>query len=156
MVLRGRELDTGAIEDLDSAIFYANKVLELNKLARYSISQLDALSLLVYIYKSTQNMDSVAKYLELTVNTKDSLFSRQKIMQLQSMTFNEQLRQQQGLIESLNRKVNNIEEANAQRSRELAHAQNEIKEAPPESRSSGAFGLGKLNISELEKAYKGE
>jgi hypothetical protein len=51
------------------------------------------------------------------------------------------------LIESLNRKVNNIEEANAQRSRELAHAQNEIKEAPPESRSSGAFGLGKLNIS---------
>jgi len=80
---------------IDSAIFYANKVIELNKLTRYSISHLDALSLLVDIYKSKHNMDSVAKYLELTVLAKDSLFSQQKIMQIQSITFNEQLRQQQ-------------------------------------------------------------
>ncbi len=59
------------------------------------ITQLDALNLLASIYKSKNNIDSVAKYLQLTIAAKDSLFSQQKVLQIQNMTFNEQLRQQE-------------------------------------------------------------
>ncbi len=80
---------------LDSGIFYANKVLELSKVARNISVKLDALNLLADVYKLKHNTDSVAKYLQLTIETKDSLFSQQKVMQLQGITFNEQLRQQE-------------------------------------------------------------
>src|SRR4051812_36757661 len=41
------------------------------------------------------NNDSLAKYLQLTIATKDSLFSQRKVMQFQNLTFDEQLRQQE-------------------------------------------------------------
>ena len=41
----------------------------------------------------------------------------------------EQLRQQQSFIESLSRKVNQIELAESQKSRELDHLESEVKEA---------------------------
>jgi two-component system NtrC family sensor kinase len=50
--------------------------------------------LLADVYKSKGNSDSSVKYVELTLATKDSLFSQQKVIQMQSATFNEQLRQQ--------------------------------------------------------------
>ena len=81
--------------EFDSSIFYANKVLEVSKAARYLIAQLKALDLLADVYKSENKIDSVAKYLQLTIAAKDSLFSQQKVMQMQNMTFNEQLRQQE-------------------------------------------------------------
>jgi two-component system NtrC family sensor kinase len=81
--------------EFDSSIFYANKVIELSKSAHYSIAKLNALNLLSETYKSTRNIDSVAKYLQLTISTKDSLFSLQKILQIQSLTFEEQLREQE-------------------------------------------------------------
>ena len=80
---------------LDSSIFYANKVLELSKVARNILVKLETLNLLADVYKLKHNADSVAKYLELTIETKDSLFNQQKVMQVQSMTFNEELRQQE-------------------------------------------------------------
>ena len=80
---------------LDSSIFYANKVLELSKVARNISVKLDVLNLLADVYKLKHNTDSVAKYLERTIETKDSLFNQQKVMQVQSMTFNEELRQQE-------------------------------------------------------------
>jgi hypothetical protein len=70
----------------------------------------------------------------------------QKLEQ-QNQALQEQLRQQQAVIESLTHKVNKIEEASAQRDRMLETAQPEIKEPPLESKSSGTFGLGKVNIS---------
>jgi len=82
-------------DQLDSTIFYANKVLEVSKAAHYPLVKLEALKLLSDVYKSKHNIDSTAKYLELTLSTTDSLFNHQKLIQIQSMTFNEQLRQQE-------------------------------------------------------------
>ncbi|HEX5151463.1 MAG TPA: tetratricopeptide repeat protein [Parafilimonas sp.] len=78
----------------DSGIIYAKKVLELNNYAKYPKALLEALDLLAGIYKSTENKDSTVKYLQLAVSTKDSLFNQQKLIQMQTLTFNEQLRQQ--------------------------------------------------------------
>jgi signal transduction histidine kinase len=79
----------------DSTIFYAKKTIELSQTAHYSIVKLDALSMLSEIYRSQKNIDSLARYLDLTIAAKDSLFSQQKVMQVQSLTFNEQLSQQE-------------------------------------------------------------
>ena len=83
------------MRQLDSSIFYANKVLKLSKVAHFLIKKLEALNLLSEVYKSKHNTDSVAKYLELAIQTKDSLFNQQKIIQMQSLTFNEKMRQQE-------------------------------------------------------------
>ena len=83
------------IAQLDSAAFYANKVLEVSRMVHYPIVQLDALRLLAEVYKSRHQVDSSNKYLELTLRTKDSLFNQQRLLQMQNMTFNEQVRQQE-------------------------------------------------------------
>jgi two-component system, NtrC family, sensor kinase len=80
---------------LDSSIFYANKVLEFSKMVRNIPVKLDALNLLADVYKLRHNTDSVAKYLALTIETKDSLFNKRKVMEIQSMTFSEELRQRE-------------------------------------------------------------
>ncbi len=80
---------------LDSSIFYANKVLELSKAAHFPIGKLQALTLLSDVYKLKHNSDSVARYLELANETKDSMFNTKKIMEIQSISTNELLRQQE-------------------------------------------------------------
>jgi len=57
--------------------------------------KLDALSLLANVYKLKRNTDSVAKYLELTIETKDSLFNTRKLIEMQNMTFNDELRRRE-------------------------------------------------------------
>ena len=79
----------------DSSLFYANRVLDISRVNRYSISQLAALNLIANNYKANHNNDSLAKYLQLTIAAKDSIFSQQKLMKLQSMTFNDQMRRQE-------------------------------------------------------------
>ncbi len=80
---------------LDSSIFYENKVLELSKTAHYLPGKLQALNLLSDVYKLNHNTDSVTKYLELTIETKDSLFNTKKLMEIQNISFSEQLRQEE-------------------------------------------------------------
>ena len=82
------------LNETDSSTYYANKVLEVSQLQKYPIAKLEALNLLAEIYNSKNNNDSTSKYLSLIIATKDSLFNQQKVMQMQSITFNEQLRQQ--------------------------------------------------------------
>ena len=84
-----------SIKQYDSSILFANKVLETGKSAVYFKAQSDAYILLSGIYKSKHNVDSLAKYLELTIAAKDSLFGQRKILQLQSIAFDEALRQQE-------------------------------------------------------------
>ena len=60
--------------EFDSSIFYANKVLESSQRTNYAAAKLSALNLLADIYQSKKKVDSVAKYLQLTVAAKDSLF----------------------------------------------------------------------------------
>ncbi len=78
----------------DSGIYYANKVLQASKFARHPLMQLNALALLADVYKGKQDIDSTAKYFELALAMKDSLFNQDKVMQMQNQTFNEQVRQQ--------------------------------------------------------------
>lgn len=77
----------------DSAIYYAQQVLAASHYAQHPLGKLSALSTLADVYKSQHKVDSAAKYFELLMGTKDSLFDQQKVMQMQSLSFNEQLRQ---------------------------------------------------------------
>ncbi|MEP7374745.1 MAG: ATP-binding protein [Chitinophagaceae bacterium] len=83
------------INSPDSGIFYANKVMEVSRYAKYPQVQLEALTLLADVYKGKDNTDSTAKYFELALAMKDSLFNRGKVLQMQNQTFNEQVRQQE-------------------------------------------------------------
>ena len=80
---------------LDSSIFYANKVLELSKEAHFPVGKLEALNLLSDVYKLKHNTDSVVKYLQLGIQTKDSMFNTKKVVEIQNIAFSEQLRQQE-------------------------------------------------------------
>jgi two-component system, NtrC family, sensor kinase len=79
----------------DSSIYYANRVLEAGKYAKYPQLQMEALTLLANLYKEKHNTDSTAKYFELASAIKDSLFNQDKVLQMQNQTFNEQVRQQE-------------------------------------------------------------
>ena len=83
------------INEPDSSIYYANKVMEASRYAKYPEMQLEALTLLANVYKGKHNVDSTARYLEMALAIKDSLFNREKVMQMQDQTFNEQVRQQE-------------------------------------------------------------
>jgi signal transduction histidine kinase len=61
----------------------------------YPLGILEASTMLTGIYESEKNKDSTLKYLKLTIALKDSLFSREKTRDAQSLAFNEQLHQQQ-------------------------------------------------------------
>jgi signal transduction histidine kinase len=80
-----------SVDNTDSSIYYAKKVLEQYRSDRYSIAALKALALLAGIYKSQHKSDSVAKYLDLSNAVKDSLFNQRKIMEVQSVAFKDQL-----------------------------------------------------------------
>jgi signal transduction histidine kinase len=82
------------LNQLDSAIFYANKVLEINKSIRFFVVKTNTLELLANLYKKRNNSDSAAKYFEWAIAAKDSLFNQGKAVRMQNMTMNEQLRQQ--------------------------------------------------------------
>jgi signal transduction histidine kinase len=79
----------------DSAIFYANMILEKSETRTNSIVRLNALKLLVDIYKSDHKKDSLSKYRDLYYDTNDSLFSKRKVMQMKDLSFAEETRQKE-------------------------------------------------------------
>ncbi|HVX27188.1 MAG TPA: ATP-binding protein [Parafilimonas sp.] len=83
----------------DSAIFYAKQVIGLGTRVSINAPLIDASRLLVKIYKSRHEIDSAFKYQEILLTYQDSLFSQEKIKQLQNVTFNEQLREQEIIFE---------------------------------------------------------
>lgn len=56
---------------------------------------LHAAMLLSNLYKSSASFDSAFQYQELSMNIKDCLFNIEKIKQVQNLSYNEQLRQQE-------------------------------------------------------------
>jgi len=68
-------------------------------------------------------------------------------LQQQNRALQEQLRQQQSLIESLARKVSDIQNADRQRSQETPRAPVEDQASGMTSRATGPLSLGKINIS---------
>jgi signal transduction histidine kinase len=80
---------------LDSAIFYAQKVRRSGGESTELKNMAEALTNLEYAYKLKGNKDSLLKYMELSHNFKDSIYSKEKNKELQSITFNDQLKQQE-------------------------------------------------------------
>jgi tetratricopeptide (TPR) repeat protein len=83
------------IGQTDSAVFYARQVISQGTAVSIPAPVIEASALLAKIYKSIHNTDSAFKYQEILLASKDSLFSQEKIKQMQNVTFDEQLRQQE-------------------------------------------------------------
>ena len=79
----------------DSAILYAKKVITQGTAVSITEPIIEASALLTKIYKSIHETDSAFKYQEILLATKDSLFSQDKVRQMQNVTFDEQMRQQE-------------------------------------------------------------
>ena len=79
---------------LDSATYYAKNAMKLSQKESLTPKVLDASALLTELYIKI-NTDSAFKYQRVMLSTKDSLFSEEKIKQLQNLSFNEQMRQQE-------------------------------------------------------------
>ncbi|MEO9022547.1 MAG: ATP-binding protein [Ginsengibacter sp.] len=77
----------------DSSIYYAKKAINLAKKESLIPNVIDASALLTELYMKT-NTDSAFKYQSIMIEAKDSLFSEEKIKQLQNLSFNEEMRQQ--------------------------------------------------------------
>jgi signal transduction histidine kinase/Tfp pilus assembly protein PilF len=79
----------------DSCLYYAKLSFTTAKNSGFMDYLLDASKFLAEYYRSVRNVDSAFVYLSATIAAKDSLFSQQKANQIQSMTYDEGVRQQQ-------------------------------------------------------------
>ena len=82
--------------ELDSAKYYAISVVQSwNNLESEAKNLLEALNTLGQVYKLKGEKDSAIKYIELFHTIKDSIFSEEKIRDVQKQTFREQIKQQE-------------------------------------------------------------
>lgn len=79
----------------DSAVWYAKKVLAEKITKTYPLGLLKAASLLADIYEAQDKPDSTLKYLRIAVSLKDSLFNREKMIAVQTLTYKEQEKQKE-------------------------------------------------------------
>ena len=79
----------------DSAIYYATKGFLIDQQFNLLVQQLQASTLLTKLYKQENKIDSAFKYQQLMIDTKERVFSNEKINRLQTLEFNEQIRQQE-------------------------------------------------------------
>lgn len=79
----------------DSSIYYSKQTLLIGQSTAYPIAIFKASSLLAGIYKAKHAIDSLVKYSDLATATKDSLFNQQKVTEVQNISFNEKLHQQE-------------------------------------------------------------
>lgn len=79
---------------LDSCFYYAQQALELSQAANNVKYTFEASSLLSSLYDSTDR-NRAYHYFKLAAAAKDSMFNQEKVKQVQNLSFNEQLRQQE-------------------------------------------------------------
>jgi hypothetical protein len=79
---------------LDSSLYYDRESYEIAAKASDRKNMLEAATVLASFFEKKNN-DSTLKYLKITIALKDSLFNQEKTKQVQSLTINEQLRQQE-------------------------------------------------------------
>jgi signal transduction histidine kinase len=79
----------------DSAIHYSKEALQIATAGNFLFEVQQASEMLAEIYKSKYQGDSTLRYMQLSTDAKDSLFSQEKMKQFQSFAFNEKLRQQE-------------------------------------------------------------
>jgi tetratricopeptide (TPR) repeat protein len=80
---------------IDSSLYYAKKGVAIAKEKGFTKELLNASSFLYSFYKNSRNTDSAFYYLETAKALNDSLFSQQKNKLLQSLAFDEKIRQQE-------------------------------------------------------------
>ncbi len=79
----------------DSAIWYGQQSLFVAQSSMLTSRQSDASDFLSAFYKKRHQPDSALKYLELSVVLKDSLFNKEKVQEMENLTFDENNRQQE-------------------------------------------------------------
>ncbi|HMK19579.1 MAG TPA: ATP-binding protein [Chitinophagaceae bacterium] len=81
--------------NIDSSIYYSKEILNKRPFLFFQRGVLDAMTILAQDYKLKNQNDSAIKYLESSIALNNSLFNKEKTRAIQSLTFNEQLRQQE-------------------------------------------------------------
>jgi tetratricopeptide (TPR) repeat protein len=89
------KLYQGQLHKYDSAVYYASLVLRIAERTAILPKQLDAANFLTNQYKTMQNTDSAYAYLTMVQQLNDSINSRAKIRELQVISSDEKLRQQE-------------------------------------------------------------
>lgn len=82
----------------DSAIYFATQSFELAQKVNFPSRALDAAQMLTALYKNNQRPDSAFAFLERATILSDSINSRQRVRQMEMLSTNEQLRQQEAAI----------------------------------------------------------
>ncbi len=82
----------------DSAILFSHKALVIARKSDFLSRQYDALSFLSETYKK-KSMDSAFQYLTNSLEIKEKIYSNSKVKQLQILSSDEQLRQNEKIIE---------------------------------------------------------
>lgn len=80
---------------LDSAVWYAKKVLAAKIAKSYPVSALKAANLLSDVYEMKNRPDSTLKYMRMAVGLKENLFNREKMMAIQNVHYKEQEKQRE-------------------------------------------------------------
>jgi two-component system, NtrC family, sensor kinase len=78
----------------DSSLFYGRKALSIARAAPFFKQVLEISSFLTGLFTEKKQFDSAFYYQQLSIATKDSLFSVSEIRKVQDLKFNEQQRQQ--------------------------------------------------------------
>ena len=81
------------LNKMDSCTYLAKKAFEEAKLDHNPDQVLKATSLLTAAYKSVNNYKEAYDYQQIMLKAQDSLYSQQKTLQVQNLTFSEQQRQ---------------------------------------------------------------
>ncbi|HLA56095.1 MAG TPA: tetratricopeptide repeat protein [Flavobacterium sp.] len=83
---------------IDSSLVYAYQALRLAS-KDYDLVTLQSYNILYRNYEARQKQDSAYKYLKLAIDIKDRIFSEEKTRNIQSLEFNEEIRQQEVALE---------------------------------------------------------
>src|SRR5579871_528570 len=79
----------------DSCLYYAKRSLQIASQRKFTRQILNAAQFLADYYQDKKIFDSAFAYQHLSIQAKDSLFSAQKILEFQNISFSEQMRQQE-------------------------------------------------------------
>ncbi len=90
-----------ALEQYDSANYYALKSIQLSNPLGFREQTLRSYEYLYKSFEETKQQDSVNKYFRLAMTAKDSLYSMEKMRNIETMSFREQLRRQEMEAENI-------------------------------------------------------
>jgi len=82
------------LNETDSAIYYSKQAIEIGQAHALNPGVMKASALLTELYLKI-NTDSAFRYQRMMLAIKDSLFSQQKIRQLENISFNEKMQQEE-------------------------------------------------------------